>query len=148
MPENQPEKPLLNDGFQLLESELSFALEVFAGVLQRLGQGGLAGKLPWTGKALPVVEGPDRSLGQAYSIAFQLLNIVEERVAAQVRRWREKQQGPQAEKGLWPDKLAQMQRLGLHEADLLQVLSEVRVEPVLTAHPTEAKRGTVRERHR
>jgi phosphoenolpyruvate carboxylase len=148
MPENQPEKPLLNDGFQLLESELSFALEVFAGVLQRLGQGGLAGKLPWTGKALPVVEGPDRSLGQAYSIAFQLLNIVEERVAAQVRRWREKQQGPQAEKGLWPDKLAQMQRLGLDEADLLQVLSEVRVEPVLTAHPTEAKRGTVRERHR
>ncbi|MFM7180506.1 MAG: phosphoenolpyruvate carboxylase [Verrucomicrobiales bacterium] len=148
MPENQTEKPLLNDGFQLLESELSFALEVFAGVLERLGQAGLAGKLPWTGKALPVVEGPDRSLGQAYSIAFQLLNIVEERVAAQVRRWREKQQGPQAEKGLWPDKLAQMQRLGLDEAALLEVLSEIRVEPVLTAHPTEAKRGTVRERHR
>lgn len=148
MPEKPTEKPLLNDGFQLLESELSFALEVFAGVLQRLGQGGLAGKLPWTGKELPVVEGPDRSLGQAYSIAFQLLNLVEERVAAQVRRWREKQQGAQAEKGLWPDKLAQMQRLGLDESALLEVLSAVRVEPVLTAHPTEAKRGTVRERHR
>lgn len=148
MPENQPEKPLLNDGFQLLESELSFALEVFSGVLRRLGQGSLAGKLPWTGLELPVVEGPDRSLGQAYSIAFQLLNIVEERAAAQVRRWREKQQGPQAEKGLWPDKLAQMQRLGLDEAAILDILSNVRVEPVLTAHPTEAKRGTVRERHR
>lgn len=148
MPDTPPEKPLLNDGFQLLESELSFALEVFAGVLQRLGQGALAGKLPWTGKSLPVVEGSDRALGQAYSMAFQLLNIVEERVAAQVRRWRERQQGPQAEKGLWPDKLAQMLRLGLDEAALLEVFSAVRVEPVLTAHPTEAKRGTVRERHR
>jgi phosphoenolpyruvate carboxylase len=142
------EKPLLNDGFQLLESELGFAMGAFGDVLGRLGHQELAEKLPWSGNELPTVEGADRGLGQAYSIAFQLLNIVEERVAAQVRRWREKAHGTTAEKGLWPDKLAAMRHMGLDAPAMLDVLREVRVEPVLTAHPTEAKRETVRERHR
>lgn len=142
------EKPLLNDGFQLLESELAFAMESFGTMLSRLGHHDLASRLPWSGKPLATAEGSDRGLGQAYSIAFQLLNIVEERVAAQVRRWREKAHGPTAEKGLWPDKLAAMRHMGLDAAGILEVLRQVRLEPVLTAHPTEAKRETVRERHR
>ncbi|RPJ31721.1 MAG: hypothetical protein EHM17_15190, partial [Verrucomicrobiaceae bacterium] len=133
-PSNSAEKPLLNDGFQLLEAELSFAMEVFGSVLLRLGYRDLAEKLPWSGHDLPTVEGPDRGLGQAYSIAFQLLNIVEERVAAQVRRWREKSNGPAAEKGLWPDKLAAMRAMGLDSTAIIEVLSRVCVEPVLTAH--------------
>jgi phosphoenolpyruvate carboxylase len=147
-PQPANRKPLLHDGFQLLESELGFATEVFSEVLHRLGLRGLSEKLPWRGRGLPAVDGPDRALGQAYSIAFQLLNIVEERVAAQVRRWREKSNGPAAEKGLWPEKLAEMRALGLDAAAILDALGSVRVEPVLTAHPTEAKRETVRERHR
>ena len=141
-------KPLLNDGFELLESELGFAMETFAEVLVRLGHHNLSTRLPWRGRSLDAVDGPDRPLVQAYSIAFQLLNIVEERVAAVARRWREKAHGPTAEKGLWPDKLAEMRRMGLDEKSLAIILSQVRVEPVLTAHPTEAKRQTVRERHR
>jgi phosphoenolpyruvate carboxylase len=141
-------KPLLNDGFQLLEAELGFAMETFSDVLTRLGHSDLATRLPWHGRSLDAVDGPDRPLVQAYSIAFQLLNIVEERVAAVARRWREKAQGPTAEKGLWPDKIAEMRRMGLDEKSLADVLSRIRVEPVLTAHPTEAKRQTVRERHR
>jgi phosphoenolpyruvate carboxylase len=77
-----------------------------------------------------------------------LLNIVEERAASQVRRLREKKHGPEAEKGLWPDNLAAMRSMGLGETELLEVLREVLVEPVLTAHPTEAKRETVGELHR
>jgi len=142
------ENPLIHDGFQLLESELGYAMEAFGDALERLGYQAMAEKLPWTGHDLPAVEGPDRRLGQAYSIAFQLLNLVEERVAAQVRRWREKSQGPAAEKGLWPDELEAMRRMGLDSAAILEVLRKVRVEPVLTAHPTEAKRETVREMHR
>jgi phosphoenolpyruvate carboxylase len=141
-------KPLLHQGFDLLEHELSFAMESFATVLERLGHKDLAASLPWTGRELQHADGADRGLGQAYSIAFQLLNIVEERVAAQVRRLREKAHGPTAEKGLWPDKLAAMRHMGLGPGEILDVLRRVRVEPVLTAHPTEAKRETVRERHR
>lgn len=131
-----------------MESEISFAMDAFREVLGRLGHAELARRLPWTGGALEDFEGRDRALGQAYSIAFQILNIVEERAAAQVRRLREKALGPAAEKGLWPEKIRQMTDLGLGPAEILDVLREVRVEPVLTAHPTEAKRETVRERHR
>jgi len=139
---------LIEHGFQLLDEELSFLMESFAVALRRLGEPSLASRLPWTGQDLPVPAGPDRSLCQAYSMAFQLLNLVEERVALQVRRLREKQEGTTAEKGLWPDKLMAMQRFGLDGAAVVDVLRTVSVEPVLTAHPTEAKRDSVRERHR
>ena len=142
-----PTNPLREHGFRLLEDELKFLMDAFANVLRRLGDPALAEKLPWAGKCEGIGDAPDRALGQAYSIAFQMLNIVEERAAAQVRRLREKERGPQAEKGLWPDNLREMQSLGLSQEELIEVLSEVLVEPVLTAHPTEAKRETVRELH-
>ncbi|SKB07504.1 Phosphoenolpyruvate carboxylase, type 1 [Prosthecobacter debontii] len=142
-----PTNPLREHGFRLLEDELKFLMEAFANVLRRLGEPDLAKKLPWAGKCEGIGDAPDRALGQAYSIAFQMLNIVEERAAAQVRRLREKERGPEAEKGLWPDNLKQMQELGLSQEELIGVLRDVLVEPVLTAHPTEAKRETVRELH-
>jgi phosphoenolpyruvate carboxylase len=141
-------KPLFEEGFRLLDGELAFAMETFADVLDGLGHRDLAARLPWSGKPLPPAHGPDRALGQAYSIAFQLLNLVEERVAAHVRRLRENEHGPAAEKGLWPDKLREMGKMGLDDQAALEVLRSVCVEPVLTAHPTEAKRDTVRELHR
>jgi len=145
MPDTQPPS-LRSHGFQILEDELHFAMEAFAAVLKRLGEPELAASLPWVGSQVP--EQMTRSLGQAYSIAFQLLNIVEERTAAHVRRLREKKSGPEAEKGLWADNLLQLRTLGLGEEEILAALRDVCVEPVLTAHPTEAKRGTVRDLHR
>lgn len=139
--------PLREHGFRVLEDDLRYLMEAFAVVLRRMGEPELADRLPWVGRALKTEEKPNRALGQAFSIAFQMLNIVEERAAAQVRRLREKNAGAEAEKGLWADNLAGMRKLGVSEEDLLSVLRQVRVEPVLTAHPTEAKRETVRERH-
>lgn len=147
-PAAENSKPLSEEGFRLLDAELAFAMEAFADVLDGMGHRDLAMRLPWNGKPLPQAQGPDRALGQAYSIAFQLLNLVEERVAAHVRRLRENEQGPAAEKGLWPDKLREMGNMGLDADGMLDVLRRVCVEPVLTAHPTEAKRDTVRELHR
>ena len=145
MPDTPPPS-LRSHGFQILETELHFAMEAFATVLKQLGEPELAASLPWVGSQAP--GRMTRSLGQAYSIAFQLLNIVEERAAAQVRRLREKEKGPEAEKGLWADNLHQLRSLGLGEAEILAALHDIRVEPVLTAHPTEAKRETVRDLHR
>lgn len=144
-----PQSPHLRDlGFDLLQSDLSFLMQAYAETLQGLGEKALAERLPWVGiHEVPEQGAHGRALGQAYSIAFQLLNIVEERAAAQVRRLREKELGPESEKGLWADNLRQMLKQGLTEEQLVEVLASVRVEPVLTAHPTEAKRQTVRERH-
>ncbi len=140
--------PLREEGFRSLQEELHLLTEEFASVLRRMGEEELADLLPWVGAKAQQAGETKRSLGQAYSIAFQLLNIVEERTAARVRRRRETKAGPQAEKGLWPDNLAQMAELGLSEEQVLEVLRDVEVEPVLTAHPTEAKRATVRELHK
>ncbi len=141
-----PPPNLRQHGFQILEDDLRFLMNAFATVLKQLGEPDLADCLPWVGSGAP--KKTSRSLGQAYSIAFQLLNVVEERAASQIRRLREKKHGPESEKGLWPDNLKHLQKLGLNQADILAALQDVCVEPVLTAHPTEAKRETVRELHR
>ena len=136
-------------GFDLLQADLRYLMDAYRKTLRRLGEGALADRLPWGDDEIVAPEGVNgRALGQAYSIAFQLLNIVEERAAAQVRRLREKESGPEAEKGLWADNLKQMLAQGLAVEEVLEALKSVRVEPVLTAHPTEAKRETVGERHR
>lgn len=137
---------LRQHGFQILEDDLHFLMKAFAAVLEKLGEPELAAALPWIGSGMPTKT--TRSLGQAWSIAFQLLNVVEERAASQIRRLREKKLGPEAEKGLWADNLKQLLNQGQGPEEILAALKDVTVEPVLTAHPTEAKRETVRELHR
>lgn len=143
---DSPPPNLRQHGFQILEEDLHFLMKAFAAVLEKLGEPELAAALPWIGSGAPKKN--SRSLGQAWSIAFQLLNIVEERAASQVRRLREKKLGPAAEKGLWADNLKQLVSQGLGQEEIFAALKDVTVEPVLTAHPTEAKRETVRELHR
>ncbi len=140
--------PLREEGFRTLREELEFLMGLFANVLRRINEDDLADHLPWIGSQSGEAGIPTAAMGQAYSIAFQMLNIVEERAAARVRRLREKLKGPVSEKGLWSDQLSTLRRHGFDEAQVLDVLREVTVEPVLTAHPTEAKRATVRELHR
>lgn len=144
-----PTTPLRELGFRLLEDELKVLMDAFAAALIRMGEPDLAKKLPWQRNAEAFdAQEASRELGQAYSISFQLLNIVEERAASQVRRRREREKGAAAEKGLWADKLAEMIAQDLSEDQILEAVNAVEVEPVLTAHPTEAKRDTVRELHR
>jgi phosphoenolpyruvate carboxylase len=81
-------------------------------------------------------------------MAFQLLNMVEENVAAQVRRSRESEIGLSGEPGLWADHLRKMRESGIAETQIAEELNKIRIEPVLTAHPTEAKRLAVLEQHR
>ncbi|RYD26517.1 MAG: phosphoenolpyruvate carboxylase, partial [Verrucomicrobiaceae bacterium] len=74
--------------------------------------------------------------------------MVEERVAAEIRRERENAIGAESIRGLWPQALRDLKAMGLTPEQILEVLEDVQVEPVLTAHPTEAKRSSIRERHR
>jgi phosphoenolpyruvate carboxylase len=85
---------------------------------------------------------------QALSIVFQLLDIVEENTANQVRRRAEDPRRQEGEPGLWLYNLADLRERGFSELSLRSAMEHVSVEPVLTAHPTEAKRATVLEHHR
>ncbi|GAA5494677.1 Phosphoenolpyruvate carboxylase, type 1 [Rubritalea squalenifaciens DSM 18772] len=133
-------------GFEQIDSTLSLLVDCLSEALTSLGEDDLLPFLPWRGDT-PKSDPPE-GIQQLYSIGFQLLNMVEERVSAAIRREREKSLGADSIRGLWARAIKDMKKLGLDEDQILSVLRDVHVEPVLTAHPTEAKRATVRERHR
>ncbi len=117
-------------------------------VLCELGEEGAATYLPWQadGTTHDIYQPPER-IEQAYSIAFQLLNMVEENASTQTRRLREIEHGLTDEPGLWGQQLERLKAEGYTPEQIVGSLREVRVEPVLTAHPTEAKRAAVLEQH-
>jgi phosphoenolpyruvate carboxylase len=135
-------------GFEQIDRDLRELMAAFSEVLRDLGHEDLAKHLPWTGAPIvEVAELPPR-LGLAYSVAFQLLNMVEENAAAEMRELREDGEGIAAEQGLWGAQLGRLKAAGIPEKTIAAVLPSIRVEPVLTAHPTEAKRLTVLDHHR
>lgn len=132
-----------------MDRDLRWLMGILAEVLTELGDGELARWLPWQGSLPGDAKGPPPPrLGLAYAVAFQLLNLVEETTAASMRQLREDTEGAEAERGLWADQLAECRRRGVAGEELAATLRDVEVEPVLTAHPTEAKRLSVLEQHR
>jgi phosphoenolpyruvate carboxylase len=145
---SRPASDYIGLGFDRIERHLRILTDAFATVLRENGHGGVADILPWSGG---VPSGTDASTSEfclAFSVAFQLLNMVEEQAAGAVRDLRERECGITAEAGLWAAHLSRLKESGATEAGLAHILGRVRVEPVLTAHPTEAKRLSVIEQHR
>ncbi len=136
------------EGFGLIDERLSYLLGCLQDALASAGETELLAYMPWSGKAPKSGSTPPEALPKLYSIGFQLLNMIEERVAAEIRREREKALGADSIRGLWPQALRDLQAIGLEPEQILTVLEDVHVEPVLTAHPTEAKRESVRARQR
>jgi phosphoenolpyruvate carboxylase len=142
---------ILDFAFTKIESDLVYVMGCFKQLLNELGRPDLAARLPWTGAAPAApaasTELRERDL-QVLSIAFQLLNMVEENAANQARRRREASQGIVEEAGLWGASLAGLAAAGMKAEEIAATLPKVCVEPVLTMHPTESKRSTVLEQHR
>jgi phosphoenolpyruvate carboxylase len=136
-------------GLRKVDKDLDFMMRCFVDVLEQLGHKDLAGTLPWMGKRkLRGVQIFSYRGVQAYSIAFQLLNMVEENASAQSKRLREDKNGLASEPGSWGRALKTLNEEGLSDKQVAKRLSRIRIDPVLTAHPTEAKRATVLEIHR
>jgi phosphoenolpyruvate carboxylase len=135
-------------GFDQIHRDLRLLVDCLAEVLEELGEKELARFVPWRDQSPPASHQAPARLGLVYSIAFQLLNMVEEGAAARMRTLREETEGPAAERGLWASELARLRAAGFDEGDIAATLRDVEVEPVLTAHPTEAKRLSVLEQHR
>ncbi len=151
MNDSTAHRALVEHRLHSLESRIREIMDAFADMLEGIGKGTLARHLPWRAGPEPRQEGTPLDpieVAQLYSIAFQLLDMVEERVAMNTRREREKTFGAQAEKGLWPERLQSLKDLGLRQEDIAKGFGSILIEPVFTAHPTEAKRTSVRERHR
>ena len=144
-----PNRKLLEEWFKRIDDDVRFLADCFAEVLDELGQTNCTGVLPWrNGGPAPDVsdtmsrEDIDLEL-QVLSIGYHLLNIVEESAAAQARRQRENMFGVLHEPGLWGSTLRRLNEEGQSPEAIATALSDVNVEIVLTAHPTEAKRPAV-----
>lgn len=137
------------EGFRELDDSLAETTGMLADALPLDAE--LRSLVPWQeGHTFPdsVPEGSEREAAQLLSICFELLNIVEDRVAWKFRSSRRASHGATAIKGLWPSVINRLVDAGLSEAEVIETLKKVKVEPVLTAHPTEAKRPSVRTRHK
>lgn len=133
-----------------LNDDWQWMLQLFRRVLERGGDTELAQHLP--GASEPGDSQFDIAdnvpLTQAYSIAFQLLSMAEQSSAAQFRDQVEISDGMEALPALWAGSIRDLLDQGWDAKAIAEHLGDVRVELVLTAHPTEAKRATVLAHHR
>lgn len=130
------------------DEDFAFLLDAFREILADLGSADIAAALPW-GPNQRTAEGIDqRQLTQAVSIALRLRSLADENAQAQFRRRQVAQNGLSSVSGLWGRVLQDLVDAGQEGPAIAEALAGVRVEPVLTAHPTEAKRATVLEQHR
>jgi len=85
---------------------------------------------------------------QAQGIWFQLLSIAEQNVVMRDRRRAEVEQGYEQLRGTFAQVVSSAAASGISPDEVRAILATLHVEPVITAHPTEAKRVTVLEGHR
>ena len=83
-----------------VERDLHWLMDRFCEVLDTVNAEEVRVFLPWKEHGDLPDQLPERA-PQAYSIAFQLLNLVEENAEAQARRAAETIDGPAALRGLW-----------------------------------------------
>ena len=124
---------------QKIERDLAFLLTCLSEILIETGQAELAAIL--ANQESIVVS--NLKTAQLYSIVFQLNNMVEENAATQFRRKQESLHGLNYIAGLWGRNLLELKKMGLSGETIAAGLSYIHIEPVVTAHPTEAKRQTV-----
>lgn len=125
-------------------SDLHFLLDCFAEVLEANNEKELMASIPWLNeKVLPPVPSLKQKTIHLYSICFQLLNLCEVNWAVQSRRNKQQNQGPESINGSWAHTFSELKEAGILEPEIVAALSQLEIEPVLTAHPTEAKRTVV-----
>ncbi|MCB4805364.1 phosphoenolpyruvate carboxylase [Methylobacterium brachiatum] len=85
---------------------------------------------------------------QVQGIWFHLISIAEQNAAMRRRRHVERTEGRAALSGSFAKVFAEARAKGIQPAQIQALLSDLRIRPTLTAHPTEGKRVTVLEKFR
>lgn len=81
---------------------------------------------------------------RAFSIFFDLTNLAEDRQRVRILRNREREREPRPRRESIRAAITHLKEVGVDHTQILHVLAHSGVEPVFTAHPTEAKRRAVR----
>jgi len=89
------------------------------------------------------------ALVKAFTLYFQLVNIAEEHYRIRVNRNRQKEVGSRGHQlGSLAHACAQLEEMDIDKERLAAALEQISIQLVFTAHPTEARRKSVRDRLR
>jgi phosphoenolpyruvate carboxylase len=129
--------------------DLEFLLIALDEVLKENGENEVAEQIPWVNQTDQFDPEKFNEIHiQLYSLIFQLMNMVEINGEVQGRRKKDDEDKGYSVTGSWAENLRKLKTLGISDEKIAKLLPEICVEPVLTAHPTEAKRETILEHHR
>ena len=95
-----------------------------------------------------LTEDQARLVARSLSIFFDLTNIAEDRQRVRVLRHREQERHPNPISESIGDSIQQLKAAGLSADEVQQALDNLDVELVFTAHPSEAKRRSIRAKLR
>ncbi len=136
-------------GLEKIKADFHYLASLFKKMLISIGETDLAQDLPFYPENAAQKNGhSDEKLTQAIGICFELLNLAEENAATQYRRKAETELGLASIRGSWGETLEKWKSQNISQEEIAQKLSDIKVVPVLTAHPTEAKRVSVLSIHR
>ena len=151
---------LLRRDIRLLEGVLEGVIVELAGqetfdrlaVIRRLArerrEGEHAAEQPLAERIESLDPATARDVVQAMTIYFDLVNIAEDRQRVRVLRDRERTSFPEPLGESLAAGLKELKQLGLGSAEVQQALDRLAIELVFTAHPSEAKRRSIRARLR
>jgi phosphoenolpyruvate carboxylase len=130
-------------------NDLYFLLQCFSEVLEANHEKALTACIPWLNEEVSLTAANSKQkLIHLHSICFQLLNLCEVNWAVQSRRSNQQTHGLDAINGSWAQTFSAIQKASISSETILNSLSQLDIEPVLTAHPTEAKRTVVLKYYR
>jgi phosphoenolpyruvate carboxylase len=136
--------------FRKIDIDRQFILDCYAEMLGRINETEIITLIQGEAKLLAqrLSENNHKKLIQACSIYFQLMSLVEENGATQYRKRLESDEAITTIRGSWAEAIRIWKDAGLSEEAMIDAISQTSLMPVLTAHPTEAKRVSVIEIHR
>lgn len=109
--------------------------------LRRAGEAQAAGELAAEVESLALPAA--RAIASAFTLYFDLVNLAEETERIQRLRSRERAHHPAPLGESIAEAIAMLKQQGVSPSEVEALLRELRIELVLTAHPTEAKRRTI-----
>lgn len=133
-------------GLEKVDRDIDFLLSCAAEVLTEIGEPELATLLDREEPDAGTI--PAEKSAQVLSIAFQIMNLVEENASNQSARSLEAKQQSSSDTGSWGYWLKRIAESNKEGGDLFETIRRSSVHPVLTGHPTEAKRPSVLAQHR
>jgi len=130
-----------DDGIELgkIQDDLTYLHNCYVEMLREIGEDDVADAIE---KGSHPKAGSEK-ISKAFSLYFQFITIAEENAAVQLRRKLEDKYGLARISGLWGKTMQDLYEQKTSAHHILSELPEIKIEPVLTAHPTESKRSTV-----